>query len=108
MDFVLVYGEHQGFTKLWVLWRWRFLDQTPNLEKWKEVTGMSFNHLITLVEREQGLNGVGMILFIEIGAKIANFWISLFGLIAFITLSMLIPAFDDVDLILTKWTVNGY
>jgi len=49
------------------------LDQTPNLEKWKEVTGMSFNHLITLVEREQGLNGVGMILFIEIGAKIANF-----------------------------------
>ena len=34
--------------------------------------------------------------------------ILIFGFIAFITLSMLIPAFDDLDFFFTKWTVKWY
>ena len=50
-----------------------FLDQTLYFEKWKQETGLSFTLLITFGGREQCLNGVRLIVFIENDVKITNF-----------------------------------
>ena len=49
------------------------LDQTPNLEKRKQVTRLLFDLLITVIGMEQGLHAIRLILFIEIGVKMTNF-----------------------------------
>mgnify|MGYP006890274829 CR=1 FL=1 len=50
------------------------------------------------------INGVRLIVFIEIGVKQVNFWISLCDPNAFI---MLMPVSEDTDLFLSIWTTKG-